>query len=131
MENPVVVKTSQVKKGGVWFSIRHFCTGAAVAAFVGLGNITTGVHAAEGQAQPAPQAMCNGLATGQAWTLGIAVVGIVIALILIGLGIAFSHYREDGSTIFKKLGLWGLGAVIVGAAPEIARVFVSAVLQCQ
>ena len=33
MENPVVVKTSQVKKGGVWFSIRHFCTGAAVAAF--------------------------------------------------------------------------------------------------
>lgn len=118
------------KHSNVWANVRSACGGAAVAG-VSLWVTATAAHAAAGKPKPAPQQMCDGLATAQAWVAGIAVTAAVIGLVLIGIGMFFSHRHENGSSLFAKVGYWALGATFVGAATAIAGVFISGSLNCQ
>ena len=108
------------KHSNVWANVRSACGGAATAA-----------HAAAGKPKPAPQQMCDGLATAQAWTVGIAVTAAVIGLVLIGIGMFFSHRHENGSSLFAKVGYWALGATFVSTATAIAGAFITGSLNCQ
>lgn len=118
------------KHSNVWANVRSACGGAAVAG-VSLWVTATAAHAAAGKPKPAPQQMCDGLATAQAWTTGIAVTAAVIGLVLIGIGMFFSHRHENGSSLFAKVGYWALGATFVSTATAIAGAFITGSLNCQ
>jgi hypothetical protein len=69
----------------------------------------------------------NALDTAQLWTLIVAIALGSVSLVMIGIGWWFSSRGHDGGEMFKSLGKWIGGAVLIGGASGIATVFLGSV----
>lgn len=74
-----------------------------------------------------PDKAQNALDTAVLWTKIVAAVMGTVSLMLIGIGWFFQGNRHDGGAMFKSLGVWIGGAVLIGAAAGIAALFLGSI----
>lgn len=77
-----------------------------------------------------PDAAITAIDTAKFWSMVIAAGMAVVALIMLGIGMFFSHNRGDGGQMLGKLGWWIGGAVLVAAAAGIAALFIVVPTDC-
>lgn len=101
-------------------------TGAALA----LTTLAAVVPAAHAEILQMPKSVCDGTDTLLAVLTFFGFVAAIAGLILIGINLVVSHRREDGGFVLSRLGMWGIGAIVIGVAAPLAGLFISAKLNC-
>jgi hypothetical protein len=106
--------------------LRTVGTGAALA----LATLAATATVAHAEVLQMPKKVCDGTDTIVAVLTFFGLTAAIAGLILIGINLVMSHQREDGGFVLGKLGKWGIGAVVIGVAPLLAGLFISATLNC-
>ncbi|WP_315303902.1 TrbC/VirB2 family protein [Rothia dentocariosa] len=83
------------------------------------------MSAAHAEMKKAPKEMCDGMDTFIGWFQYFAGGLAVVGLIIIGVGMWFSHQHNGPMRLVERILFWIGGCVCVGAAVSIAAVFVS------
>lgn len=106
--------------------LRPVGTGAALA----LATLAATAPAAHAEILKMPKSVCDGTDTLLAVLTFFGFVAAIAGLILIGINLVASHRREDGGFVLSRLGMWGIGAIVIGVASPLAGLFINATLSC-
>lgn len=77
-----------------------------------------------------PDSVTNALDTAKFWTGTVAVALAVIAAIVIGISMLWSHRQGDGAAIPKKAGMFIAGLAVISGATGLVSVFIQVDTNC-